>query len=144
MQRKRKRQNKGWSIVWIKLQADYHSCDEILLLMEQNGKHFFLYGHYFLFLEYSGLFLSFVKHGRSVGFPLFVFVYWPWVIWLFPHWTYLCFPSHSWRLYSSSFAMTSRILIASQESLFRGIYGNDNKHVYQNCQVGKLGMNFEF
>lgn len=143
-QRKRKRQNKGRSIVWITLQADYHSCDEILLLMEQSGRRFSLYGRCFLFLEYSGLFLSCLRHGRAVGLPLFIFVYRPRMVWLFPHWTYPHPPSHSWWPYFSSFAMTSGILIASQEGAFREKYGNVQKHVYPNFQVAKLGTNIEF
>ena len=115
----------------IKLQTDYHLCDEILLLMEQNGKHFFLCGHYFLFLEYSGLFHSFVQHGGSVGFLLSTFIYWPssggTSATLDLSWS----SSHAWWPSSRGVAMAFRVLIASQESLFIEKYGNDNKHVDQ-------------
>lgn len=124
----------------ITLQTDGHSCDEISLPMEQNGKHGFLYGHYFLFLEYTGLFHSFVQmaaHLASAGSSLFTGLTSPT---LDPSLS----PSHSRWPSSRSFARTFRILLASQESVFREKYGNDNKHVYQNFYVGMLGMDIEF
>lgn len=36
----RKKENKGRGIAWMKLQADYKSRGEILLLREQDGKPF--------------------------------------------------------------------------------------------------------
>lgn len=139
--RKRKRQNKGPSVVGITLQTDGHSWDEISWPREQNGKHVFLYGHYFLFLEYTGLFHSFVQmaahHLASARSSLFIGL-------TFPTLDSALSASHSWWPSSRSLARTFRILLASQESVFREKYGNDNKHVYQNFYVGTLGMDIEF
>lgn len=54
--------------MWIKLLTDQNSCDEISLVMEPKGKHF-LYARYFLFLEYSRLFLSFVQMAAQLTSP---------------------------------------------------------------------------
>lgn len=102
--------------MWIDLQTDHNSRDDILLLMEQNGKQLFLNGHYFLFLEYSGLFLSFIPHSRSVGFPGLTCVYWPCngLTFLPLDISLLCLLP-----VPIVFVLTFRILTAFWESLFR-------------------------